>query len=154
MVKSLHEKAGLVVDGQAEGPARRDHSLGPKKMLGFAEQRREDGMVVDRVDKAEEAAAVGEFLLMRRRHGRHDPADGFAVSKCDKWLNQILSQERRERRLRVVRISSWNGSTHCGLIDWARRPAAMKAEMPARSLTGTTRKPLIALQSRARAPRA
>jgi hypothetical protein len=96
LVESMHEKAALVVDGQTEGSPRRDHSMRPKKMLGFVEQGRKNIAVIDRIDKAEEATAVGEFLLVRRRDCGDDPADGFAVTKCDERLNQILSQEWRE----------------------------------------------------------
>jgi hypothetical protein len=95
----VNQQTALVIDGQAERPSHARHALGAKVLLGLGEQPRENLMIVDRVDEAEEAAAVVELGEMRAIDGGDDSSDRLAVAKCDERSNGVLAREWRPPRI-------------------------------------------------------
>ncbi len=97
-VEARDQQAGFVVDRQAERPAHDPHAPAAKEAFRGVEQRVEHGRVVDRLDEAEIAAGVVEFLQMRGFDRRDDPADRLAVAEGDERLHHVLAPERRAPR--------------------------------------------------------
>ena len=98
LIEAMNQQAALVIDVQAERTANDPHPLGAEEFLGFGEQRREDGVIVDRIDEAEETAIVLVSRQMCAVDRGDDPPDGEAVAEGDEWLNSVHAHEGRPAR--------------------------------------------------------